>query len=121
MNVPPKITILYVCDILCFFRPVSDLASCITTHFGTYCEWNKIKVHLYSDKDIILQRLRMHYNTTEITTALERYDYSECEGTIMGKRPSCICENKGADQLHGNHSADQRLCFGYIYSTIPTS
>ena len=31
----------------------------------------------------------------------------------------CICENKDADQLHGNREADQRLCFRYIDSTIP--
>ena len=27
---------------------------------------------------------------------------------------SCICENKGADQLRSNCAADQRLCFRYI-------
>ena len=26
----------------------------------------------------------------------------------------CICENKGADQLRGNHAVDQRLYFRYI-------
>ena len=26
---------------------------------------------------------------------------------------------KGADQLRGNHAADERLCFRYIDSTIP--
>ena len=31
----------------------------------------------------------------------------------------CICENKAADQLSGNRTADQRLCFCYIDSTIP--
>ena len=31
----------------------------------------------------------------------------------------CICENKDADQLHGNREADQRLCFRYIDITIP--
>ena len=31
----------------------------------------------------------------------------------------CICENKDADQLWGNHKADQRLCFSFIASTIP--
>ena len=31
----------------------------------------------------------------------------------------CICENKAADQLCGNRTADQRLCFGYTDSTIP--
>ena len=30
-----------------------------------------------------------------------------------------IRENKGADQLHGNRTADQRLCFRYIDSSIP--
>ena len=30
-----------------------------------------------------------------------------------------VCENKGADQLHGNHAADQRLCFRCIDRTIP--
>ena len=29
------------------------------------------------------------------------------------------CKNKGTDQLHGNHTADQRLCFRYIDITIP--
>ena len=31
----------------------------------------------------------------------------------------CICENKDADQLRGNHEADQRLCFRYMDGTIP--
>ena len=37
----------------------------------------------------------------------------------MRKPAFCICENKDADQLHGNREADQRLCFHYIDSTIP--
>ena len=31
----------------------------------------------------------------------------------------CICENKEEDQLRSNCTADQRLCFRYIDSTIP--
>ena len=38
---------------------------------------------------------------------------------VMKKPAFCICENKDADQLRGNRKADQRLCFRYIYSTIP--
>ena len=38
---------------------------------------------------------------------------------VMRKTTFCICENKDADQLRGNHEADQRLCFHYIDSTIP--
>ena len=35
------------------------------------------------------------------------------------KETFCICENKDADQLRGNHEADQHLCFRYTDSTIP--
>ena len=38
---------------------------------------------------------------------------------IVRKPDFCLCENKGADQLHGNSEADQRLCFRYSDSTIP--
>ena len=38
---------------------------------------------------------------------------------VMRKPDFCKCENKNADQLRGNHEADQRLCFRYIDSTIP--
>ena len=38
---------------------------------------------------------------------------------VMRKPTLCICENKDADQLCGNRTADQRLCFRYIDSTIP--
>ena len=30
-----------------------------------------------------------------------------------------ICENKAADQLCGNRTTDQRLCFRYMDNTIP--
>ena len=37
----------------------------------------------------------------------------------MRKPAFCIWENKDADQLSGNHEADQHLCFRYSDSTIP--
>ena len=37
----------------------------------------------------------------------------------MRKPAFRICKSKDADQLCGNRAADQRLCFGYIDSTIP--
>ena len=37
----------------------------------------------------------------------------------MRKPDFCICENKAADQLRDNRSADQQLCFRYIDSIIP--
>ena len=37
----------------------------------------------------------------------------------MGKPTICICKNKDADQLRGNHEADQRFCFRYMDSAIP--
>ena len=38
---------------------------------------------------------------------------------VVRKQAFCICENKDADQLHGNREADQRLCFRYSDSMIP--
>ena len=38
---------------------------------------------------------------------------------LMGKPTTYLGENKGADQLHGNREADQRLCFRYTDSTLP--
>ena len=38
---------------------------------------------------------------------------------VVRKPAFCICENKDADQLRGNHEADQRLCFRYMDCTIP--
>ena len=37
----------------------------------------------------------------------------------MRKPDFCICENKGSDQLHGNHAAGQHFCFCYINSMFP--
>ena len=37
----------------------------------------------------------------------------------MRKQAFCICENKDADQLRGDHEAAQLLCFRYIDSAIP--
>ena len=36
----------------------------------------------------------------------------------MRKPALCMCENKGADQLCGNRTADQCLCFCFIDSTM---
>ena len=38
---------------------------------------------------------------------------------LVRKPTICICKNKGADQLHSNCEADQRLCFRYTDSTLP--
>ena len=38
----------------------------------------------------------------------------------MRKPAFCICENKDADQLCGNRTADQRLCFRCI-DVLPKS
>ena len=37
----------------------------------------------------------------------------------MRKPVFCTCENKNADQLCGDRTADQRLCFRYLDSTNP--
>ena len=51
-----------------------------------------------------------HFETSQKPLDLSR---------VMRKPTFCICENKDADQLHGNRESDQRLCFSNIDSTIP--
>ena len=46
-------------------------------------------------------------------------EYQHHMSRAMRKPAFCICENKDADQLHGNCKADQRLYFRYIDSSIP--
>ena len=43
---------------------------------------------------------------SELSRAMRRSDF-------------CLCENKGADQLCSNCTADQRHCFCYTGSPIP--
>ena len=38
---------------------------------------------------------------------------------VTRKSDFCLCENKSADQLCSNCTADQRLCFRYTDCTIP--
>ena len=38
----------------------------------------------------------------------------------MRKPALCICEIKGADQMHDNHAADQGFCFRFIDGTVPS-
>ena len=38
---------------------------------------------------------------------------------VVRKPAFCICENKDADQLHGDREADQRLCIRYTNNIIP--
>ena len=45
---------------------------------------------------------------------LSRYGCRIQMSCVMRKADFCICENKDADQLCGNRTADQRLCFCYI-------
>ena len=47
------------------------------------------------------------------------YSYvNESKMSRVMRKTFCICENKGARQLHSNCKADQRLCFCYTDSTI---
>ena len=51
---------------------------------------------------------------------LRKQKKKHIKNELCHEKPAfCICKNKGADQLHGNRAAEQRLCFRYIKSTIP--
>ena len=49
-----------------------------------------------------------------------RFSPDEANLSRVTRKPAfCIFENKDADQLCGNRTADQRLCFRYTDITIP--
>ena len=62
--------------------------------------------------------LKAQFESSLCTQALLLWDILQLS-LVMRKSAFCICENKDAEQLRGNHEADQRLCFRYIDSTIP--
>ena len=48
------------------------------------------------------------------------YQYLSYNMSCISRKPDfCLCENKDADQLYSDCTADQRLCFHYMGSTIP--
>ena len=89
-----------------------------THNIGFYERMAKIIFQLssniikYSTHFICSSGTQLHISVVRIT---DRSDMSR----VVRKPAFCICENKGADQLHGNREADQRLCFRNTDSTIP--
>ena len=47
------------------------------------------------------------------------FDFKTILATAWQKPTICICENKDADQLCSNCTADQHLCFRHTDSTMP--
>ena len=72
----------------------------------------------------IVVEVEVHLNFLEVPSSIMVGDItisvSGCPvmSRVMRKPTFCICENKDADQLCGNHTADQRLYFRYKDSTI---
>ena len=66
--------------------------------------------------------LHMGYLNLDSDTLRQTFLASNCcsrnqlkYSVVLAENPEfCICKNKGADQLCGNCTADQRLCFSYI-------
>ena len=71
---------------------------------------------LKGDEDIIKLKLKRDDPCTG--KLMQRPFIDEYLSHVMRKFASCICGNNCADQLCGNHTAGQRLCFRYIDSTI---
>ena len=56
-----------------------------------------------------------HYNLFTEAVPMSTHNIS----LVVRKPAFCICENKCADQLCSNRTADQCLCLHYIGRTIP--
>ena len=63
-----------------------------------------------------------HYNLSLVIILQFTFSFQAAlqQMSLCVRKPTiCLCENKDADQLRGNHEADQRLCFRYTDSTVP--
>ena len=85
----------------------------------------------------ILIHVRMHFGSYLLIRmhgiyigGIDVYVFAALTGTVLRavlyelhheKTGFFVCENKGEDQLCSNCTADQRLCFHYMNSTIPLS
>ena len=69
-----------------------------------------------ASKDVQTVLMSRHRLEASFQTHLARCFHMSC---VVRKPSFCICENKDADQLRGNRSADQHLCFRFTDSTIP--
>ena len=69
----------------------------------------KVRVSKYYD----VEQRRVEADV--IRTCLKREKTQVKMSRLMGKPTICICENKGADQLHGIREADLRLCGSFVF------
>ena len=60
----------------------------------------------------------IHLTTNFVFNILNFHLFIFYMSRVMRKPAFCICENKDADQLCGNCTADQRLCIHYTDSAI---
>ena len=80
------------------------------------------KKTLYKDLDpmgLSVPATWLYMYVTIISTPLDQSKPSCLLSCVVRKPDFCICENKDADQLHGNRESDRRLCFRYMDSMIP--
>ena len=98
-------------------------------HINDHHHQDDFKLSAVSDKELIDDSFSEFCNF-KFSTVCRRSSSSNCDfciwkyrcslmSRVMRKPAFCICENKDADELRGNRTADQRLCFPYIDSTIP--
>ena len=79
-----------------------------------YEKWTGVVRNYSSDTAVAIISCQKKHYITETSVSLFLSHLS----VVMRKPAFCICENKDADQLCGDRTADQRLCFRYI-DTIP--
>ena len=78
---------------------------------GVYIQWQCLKSNEVSSYISIVKICKKE--CVELLTPLVYMSH------VMRKPDFCIWENKGADQLRGNHAANQLLYFRHVDNTTP--
>ena len=99
LNFNPRIfTIIGMCNCFQFSFVVAICYKCIVI--------SNLFIKCYRRQTLVLIALMLNLATHK--------HYYLCLSCIMRKTAFCISENKGADQLFGNRTADKCLSFCYI-------
>ena len=108
-----KLTLAFVCsegsDLIWYHLSLISHAICIKKAQVFCCKVNAQRRHI---------RLQGCLGWSESLILADFSLWCSNMSLDVRKPAFCIHENKGADQLHGNHKADQGLCFCYMDSTI---
>ena len=94
----------------------SYMESLKSPHAQEYTPIVSVCERIFANNDSLFRTGRVAQEYCMVEVGLSIWGLVLTLSHVMRKLDFCICENKAADQLCSNCTADQRLCFRYLDS-----